>query len=583
MSHQFRPASTSSRPKGQRLSRRAFTTAATGAAVLTGARHTFPSTPASAQTPIPYATPAGNDLVEEASIASLRRGLDDGEFTVSELVAASLARIEALDADGPGLNAMIELNPEAMEIAERRGEEISHGINRGPLHGIPIVVKDIFATADAMRTTAGSLALAENEVSRDAFVIEQLRNAGMVILGKTNMSEWSNFRGTVVSGWSSRGGQTVNPYATSHTAWGSSTGSAVAVAASYAPVGLGAETDGSIICPASACGVVGLKPTVGLVSRQGTIGISFTQDSPGPIGRSVEDVAYLLEVIAGYDPEDMAYGEMAEYAPAAAFAEFPVPDAGERSYVKMLSADGLQGIRVGVVRSLFGFDPETDVHVDEAIRAMEDAGAEIVEDVQFGSLQDVYDGWGEGFVLGTEFTHGLHRFFEQYMPYGPISTIQDVVDYYWTHQDETQFWGDVADGLLEASWVSPDAIYDPGYLEQLANNLMLTRDLGIDQVMDEHELDVLVAPSAGLPTVVDGGTFLGSTTKFPAMAGYPSLTLPVGYSRGLPAGMHMFGRAFSERKILRYAYALEKALNVRQPPEYLDTVPEPEGTAVPEW
>lgn len=560
--------------------RRRFLTAGAGATAtaLTGTRLTFPSgtlaqDAGDGTVSTPMASPIpGSDIVEETSISELRAGLDRQDFSVTEIVEASLARIGAMDAQGPALNAMIELNPDALEIAAQLDDELRQGRPRGPMHGIPVVLKDIFATADNMSTTTGSLALIQNTVVRDAFIVEQMRNAGMVILGKSNLSEWSNYRGALPSGWSSRGGQTVNPYVTTHTPWGSSSGSAVAVAASYTPVSLGSETDGSIICPASACGVVGMKPTVGLVSRQGVLGISFSQDSPGPMGRSVADVAAMLEVMVGYDPEDMAYGAMANYFPAAQFPEFPVPDPGTRTYVQMLDSSNLEGVRVGVVRSMFGFDPDTDVHVESAIEAMREAGAEIVDDVLIEAQWAVMDGLGEALVLSTEFTYTVQSFLDNYMPGGPMMTIQDIVDFYWEHAEETNFLGWV-DGLSEALAVSPEAIYDPYYQDQLALNHTLTREQGIDLVMNEQNLDVLVAPSSGIATEIDGGEFRGATTQVPAIAGYPSLTLPVGYTNGLPTGMHMFGRAFSERKLLRYAHGLESTLNIRRPPQYLPELP----------
>ena len=560
-----------------RSSRRRFLGAA-GATALTGTRLTFPS--ASAQTPVGsdgthggYTRRSGDEIVEETSVAELRTALDNQEFSIADVVEASLARIEGLDQQGPSLNAMIEVNPDAMDIAETLDEELRAGRVRGPLHGIPVVLKDIFATADSMLTTTGSLALMENQAIADAFIVQQMRDAGMVILGKGNLSEWSNYRGNgLPNGWSSRGGQTVNPYVTSYNAWGSSTGPSVSVAASYTPLAVGAETDGSIICPASASGVVGLKPTVGLVSRQGSIGISFSQDSPGPIGRSVKDVAYLLEVLAGYDPEDMAYGELGTSFPWSTFPEFPVPDPGSRSYVKGLDSAGLEGVRVGVVRSFFGFDPVADIHADDAIRAMGEAGAEIVDDLYMETYAEFYDGIGEGNVMAAEFTFGLHDFLTTYMPDGPMRTIDDIVDFYWAHPEETQFWGE-GDGLLLAQRMSPDSIYEPWYIDQLALNHSLTREQGIDLLMDENDLDVLVAPSCAIATDLYSGDFTGSSTQAAAMAGYPSLTMPVGYENGLPAGIHLFGRAYSERKILRYAYALEQELNIRRAPSYLAEVP----------
>jgi amidase len=564
-------------PGARRTSRRRLLGAAAGATALSGSRISFPH--ASAQTPVGsdgtnggYTRRSGDEIIEETSVAELRTSLDNQEFSIVDVVEASLQRIEGMDQQGPALNAMIELNPEAIDIAEQLDEELRAGQVRGPLHGIPVVLKDIFATADSMLTTSGSLAMVENEVVADAFIVQQLRDAGMVILGKGNLSEWSNYRGSVPNGWSSRGGQTVNPYVTSHNAWGSSTGPAVSVAASYTPLAVGAETDGSIICPASATGVVGLKPTVGLVSRRGSIGISYSQDSPGPIGRNVKDVAYLLEALAGYDPNDLAFGALANQFPYAGMQEFPVPDPGTRSYVKGLDSAGLEGVRVGVVRSFFGFDPLADVHADEAIRAMGEAGAEIVDDLYMETYTEFYDGIGEGNVMAAEFTFNLHEYLAAYTPDGPMRTIDDIVDFYYAHPEETQFWGE-GDGLLIAQQMSPDAINEQWYLDQLELNHKLTREQGIDLLMDENDLDVLVAPSCAIATDLYSGDFTGSSTQAAAIAGYPSLTMPVGYENGLPAGIHLFGRAYSERKLLRYAYALEQALSIRQAPAYLAEIP----------
>lgn len=575
------PQATTMSPESDRAHRttRRRLLAASGGLALTGTRISFPR--ASAQTPAAsgsdgtsggFTRRSGDDIIVETSVADLRQSLDNQEFSIEDVVEASLARIEALDDQGPTLNAMIQLNPDAMDIAAQLDEELRAGQIRSPLHGIPVVLKDVFATADNMLTTSGSLAMEDNLPIADAFIVQQMRDAGMVILGKGNMTEWSNFRGNgMPNGWSSRGGLTVNPYVTSHSAWGSSTGPAVAVAASYTPLSVGVETDGSIICPAAGTSVVGLKPTVGLVSRRGAIGISFSQDSPGPIGRNVKDVAYMLEVLAGYDPEDMAYGELGTTFPWARFPEFPVPDPGSRSYVKTLDSAGLEGTRVGVVRSFFGLDPDSDAHTEDAIRAMRELGAKIVDDLYMESYGEFQDGIGEGNIVAAEFTYNLHDYLTTYTPDGPILSIDDLLAFYWDHQEETEFWGE-GDGLLIAQNTSPDAIYEDWYLEQLELNHTLTREQGIDLLMDDNDLDVLVAPSCGLPTEAWANDFPGSSTQASAMAGYPSLTLPVGYTNGLPAGMHLFGRAFSERKLLRYAYALEQSLNLRRPPEYLDEI-----------
>jgi len=526
--------------------------------------------------PTPTMVPGSpaSDMVVETSISEIRTGYDKGWFSVAEYIEATLDRIGSMDQRGANLNAVIELNPEAMDIAAQLDREAREGRFRGPMHGIPVLVKDVFATGDAMRTTAGSLALADNAVAGDAFLIEALRDAGAIILGKTNMTEFSNFRGGTPSGWSSRGGQTVNPYVLNHSAWGSSTGSAVAVAASYVPFSIGSETDGSIISPASACGVVALKPTVGLVSRRGSLGISFIQDSPGPMGRTVEDVAYGLSAIVGYDAQDMAYGDFAQYAPAARFDDFPVPDVGEQDYTQVLDPDGLRGARIGVCRSMFGFDPVADAHAEIAIDAMREAGAEVIDDIYMDAAGVVMDGMNEGNMFIMEFAWGFQNFLDTYMPGGPILSLADVVDFNYEHMEETMIYGG-QEGLEVA--LNAGTIEDPWFHDLVTLNTTTTRDEGIDLVMDQYELDALVAPTAAIPTTLDIDAFTGSSSQVPSMAGYPSLTVPVGYTNGLPAGLHLFGRAFSEKTLLRLGYGLEQTLQAREVPQYLDDVQWDEG------
>ncbi|HWV35349.1 MAG TPA: amidase family protein, partial [Thermomicrobiales bacterium] len=472
---------------------------------------------------------------------------------------------------GPGLNAVIELNPDALDIARELDAEARQGRRRSPMHGIPVLVKDVFATNDAMRATAGSLALADNQSVQDAFMIEALRDAGAIILGKANMTEFSNFRGGTPSGWSSRGGITVNPYITSFSAWGSSTGSAVSVAASYVPLAIGVETDGSILCPASACGVVGLKPTVGLVSRRGSLGISFIQDSPGPIGRTVEDVAYGLSAMVGYDADDMAFdAQFGQFSPASRFASNPVPNVGERDYTRMLDPDGLRGARIGVCRSMFGFDPIVDAHVENALDAMREAGAEIIDDVYMDAVGIVADSVNEGNMLVMEFGWKFQRFLENYIPNGPITSLEDVIAFNYEHPDETLLHGG-QEGLEVA--LTAASVEDGWFEELVSGNVTAARDDGIDLTMDQYNLDALVAPTASLPTSLALDAMRGSSSQVPSMAGYPSLTLPIGYTYGLPAGIHFFGRAFSEQTLIKLAYGLEQTLQARRAPEYLEEPP----------
>ncbi|MGH2559981.1 MAG: amidase [Thermomicrobiales bacterium] len=518
----------------------------------------------------PAATTKPNDLLalEHATVGQLRRALDARQLSVAELVAWSLARVEAMDGGDRGLGAVIELNPEALEIAATRDRELAREEGRGPLHGVPVLVKDLFATADAMETTAGSLALLDNAVVRDAFVVDRLRAAGAIILGKANLTEWSNFEGSSqTSGWSSRGGQTHNPYRLDRSPWGSSSGSAVAVAAGYVPLALGVETDGSIVAPASATATVGFKPTVGLTSRSGVIPISFTQDSPGPMARTVEDAAYLLTAIAGYDPADPAYGEVGWTAPAALFAEFPVHEPGAVDYTRFLDADGLRGARIGVARDLFYVD-DAGALVDEVLPVLEAAGAIIVDPAPMPTVEDLAPGQTEWAVTITEFPYALERYLANYAPNGPMWGIADIVAYNEAHADEALVYFDQAVfyDALEAG-----SVWDEYYQEMAGNGLALAREQGIDAVMDELELDALIAPTTGAPTAISlgGDDFPGACSQISAIAGYPIINVPVGYVDGLPVGMSFMGRAFSEPTLITLAYAFEQVHPVRRPPEYL--------------
>lgn len=531
---------------------------------------TLSSTPGTAGRPKTVERVDPADVIEEISVRELRHHLDTGAFSVAALIAACLDRIDDLDGGSTELRAMIELNPDAEAIARELDEELAGGDSRGPLHGIPVVLKDIIATDDEMRTTAGSLALANNDVTKDAFVVERLREAGAVILGKTNLTEWSNFLGSSgQSGFSARGGQTVNPYHLDYSPSGSSSGSAVAVAASYVPLAIGAETNASIISPASTCGVVGIKPTVGLVSRAGMIPISFSQDSPGPIARSVEDAAILLSAIAGVDPDDPSQGIAETSSPGSASFRSPAPEPGEIDYTAALDADGLEGARIGLCRTVFGFDPRADAALEDVIATMEDAGAEIIDDVyieSYGTFSELVNNYT---VLLTEFAWGLSEFLQTYMPNAPVSTIQEIVDFNLANAEAALGSRDQS-GLIDA--VGARQIDDPVYEDVRATNQQLLRDDGIDAVMDALDLDALVAPSASIAASLTGGPdgIYGASAEPACVAGYPSITIPIGLVDGLPAGIHFFGRAFSEETLLKLAYSLERALPKRSPPTYIE-------------
>ncbi|MGN6030594.1 MAG: amidase [Thermomicrobiales bacterium] len=520
--------------------------------------------------PTEPATPApltADDAIVEASVADLRDLLDAGTLSVTQVVQASLDRIARLDEGDTGLGAVIETNPDALSIAAQLDEELKAGTVRSPLHGIPVVVKDVFATADQMKTANGSLALAENTVVEDAFLITLLRNAGAIVLGKANMSEWSGFRSSgLASGWSGRGGQTRNPYIVDMSPWGSSSGSAVSVAASYVPLALGAETDGSILCPAGACGVVGLKPTIGVTSRIGVLPLSFAQDSPGPMGRTVRDVATMMQVIAGADPEDPAYGEYAWSSPAANLTTQPVGDPGTMDYTSGLNEFALHGKRVGIARSLWGFDANADATMESVIARLENAGVQFVDgiDLTMNATSD-----SEYTVLITEFPEGVQRFLDRFMPDGPIRSIADVIAYNEEHADTELQWGDQV--VLERALDSM-SIDDPAYRDTLESNNRGTRDEAIDAVMDQYQVDVLIAPTVSLPAPINPGGdigFNGASAQIPAVAGYPSLNLPIGMVDGLPVGMNIFGRAYSEKTLLEVAYGFEQILQARQAPQFV--------------
>lgn len=523
---------------------------------------------ARASTPVvAAATPAvqrtGLDALVETSVADLEGFIHRREVSVEALVMAAEQRINQYDGT---YSAVIELNPDVITIARELDSELAEGRSRGPLHGMPVLLKDVIATGDAMVTSSGALALAENVAVADAKIVQRLRNAGAVILGKANMTEWSNVRGAgQIAGYSDRGGQTRNPYDPAMSPWGSSSGSAAAVALSYAPLAIGSETNGSIIAPAAACGVVGLKPTVGLVSRTGIMPVSMTLDSPGPLTRTVADAAALLNVIAGFDPDDPAYGEMQWASPAASVGGSPVHQYDEVDYTSALDPAGLEGARIGISWQLWNFDPEADAVAYEIVQRMQEAGAVLIEDVEIPSLPRL-EGAPEIFTMvNTEFSAGMARFFERYMPDGPVSSLEEVVEWNFAHADEV-LTRVGQEGLVET--IGAPSLEDPFYQDAVSQLIHLARAEGMDVAMDANDLDAIVAPSTGVPTeiAVSGASFPGSSARAAALAGYPSITVPIGYVRNLPVGMHLSGRAFSEQMLLKLAYALEQLLNARTAP-----------------
>lgn len=522
--------------------------AVAGAAALTGR-----ASPARSATPEPFAV-APFEL-EEATLADLQRKMAGGELTARRLTEACLGRIAALDRQGPELRSVIETNPEAVAIAGALEDERKAKGPRGPLHGIPVLVKDNIDTADRMTTTAGSLVLEGSIPARDAHVAARLRAAGAVILGKANLSEWANFRSSrSVSGWSARGGQCRNPYALDRNPCGSSSGSGVAVSANLAPLAVGTETDGSIVCPATNCGVVGIKPTVGLVSRAGIIPISHTQDTAGPMARTVADAAALLAALAGVDPRDPATA--AGRGRAAGLS-------------KALDPDGLRGARLGVARNMAGFHPDTDRLFDEAVAEMRRRGAEIVDPADVPNLKELGDPEYE--VLLYEFKAGLEAYFASLGPKAPVRTLAEAIAFNERNRGrEMPFFGQEI--FLKA--VDKGPLTTPAYREALEKCRRLSREEGLDAVLERHRLDALVAPTGAPAWVIDpvsGDHYVGGNSTPAAVAGYPTVTVPMGFVFGLPVGLSFIGRAWSEAALVRLAFAYEQATRHRRPPRFLRT------------
>lgn len=517
-------------------------------------------TASAANLPPAPGAPIPDDRLPEATIAELQAEMTAGRLTSRRLVDFYTRRIASLDGRGPRLGHVLEVNPEAASIAADLDAERRTRGPRGPLHGIPVLLKDNIATADRMQTTAGSYAMLGVRPPRDGTLAARLRAAGAVILGKTNLSEWANYRSTrSVSGWSGRGGQTRNPHALDRNPSGSSSGSAVGAASGTCAAAIGTETNGSIISPSSICGVVGLKPTVGLVSRAGIVPISHSQDTAGPMARTVADAAAVLTAIAGVDPSDEATVAAAAHL--------------VRDYTTALDVDGLRGARLGVVRERYtGFSPKADLLFEAALVALRERGAEIVDPTNVASLAQLN---GSGELLSWEFKTDIERYLAEWAPGATVHTLDGLIAY--NQRDaarEMPFFGQEI--FEQAARRGP--LTSPEYLQLKERLQRASRTDGIDAVMTQHRLDALISISAGPARPIDlvsGDAGGGGSSGLAAIAGYPHITVPMGFVHGLPVGLSFFGRAWSEAVLLRLAYAYEQATRLRRMPRFAATADVP--------
>jgi amidase len=507
--------------------------------------------------PTPADRPVADFELDEVTVRELQAGMDEGRFTARRIAELYLERIEAVDKDGegrPGLHSIIEVNPEALGIADALDKERKESGPRGPLHGIPVLLKDNVGTSDRMTTTAGSLSLEGSIPTVDSFVAERLRAAGAVLLAKTNLSEWANFRSTrSSSGWSARGGQCRNPYVLDRNPCGSSSGSGAATSANLGAVAIGTETDGSIVCPSNANGLVGFKPTVGLVSRAGIVPVAHSQDTAGPMTRTVEDAAILLSILAGVDPRD----------PATSTSE----GRGVSDYARFLDANGLSGKRVGVARQLFGFHSGVDRVMDAAIAEMKRLGAELIDPVELPSGDQLGDSEME--VLLYEFKADLNLYLAELGARAPVKTLADIIEFNEANR-EREMPHFEQELFLRAQEKGP--LTEKVYLDALAGNHRLSRAEGIDKTMRQHQLSAILAPTGGpawTTDLVNGDHFSGGSSTLAAVAGYPNVTVPAGDVQGLPVGISFFGAAWSEPVLLTIAYAFEQATKFRRKPGFL--------------
>jgi amidase len=496
--------------------------------------------------------------LEEATLSDLQAGMAAGRMTARSITQQYLDRIAALNLSGPALRHVLETNPDALSLADSLDQERKAGKVRGPLHGIPILLKDNIDTADRMTTTAGSLAMAGSIPLQDAFIAAKLRTAGAILLGKTNLSEWANFRSThSSSGWSGRGGQAKNPYVLDRNPCGSSSGSGGAVSANLCAAAIGTETDGSIVCPSSANGIVGIKPTLGLVSRAGIIPIAHSQDTSGPMARTVRDAAIMLNVLAGIDPRD----------PATSAGH----SRGQVDYTRYLDPNGLRGARIGVARTkFFGYSDVTDKVINDAIEGMKAQGAVIVDPANIATAGKFDD--SEFDVLLYEFKADLNKYLASLGPKAPIRTLQDIIAFNEQHKDTSMPWFG-QEIMIKAQAKGP--LTEKKYRDGLAKDLKMSRTDGIDATMNKYKLDAIVAPTGSPAWVTDllnGDHFSGASSTPAAVAGYPNINVPAGFSHNLPIGISFFGRAYSEPTLIKFAYAYEQASKHRRAPTFIPTL-----------
>jgi amidase len=509
---------------------------------------------------IASAVPASNVKpfeLDEITISSLQDGMQSGKFTAHSLVEMYVSRIEEIDKRGPAINSVLELNPDALSIAGSLDQERRAKGPRSPLHGIPVLIKDNIDTADKMMTTAGSLALVGSKPTQDSFVAQKLRSAGAVILGKTNLSEWANIRSShSTSGWSGRGGLTRNPYVLDRNPCGSSSGTGAGISANLCAVGIGTETDGSIVCPSSSNGLAGIKPTVGLVSRSGIIPISHSQDGAGPMCRTVRDASILLSALTGIDPQDSATAG----SQGRSFTD----------YAQFCDPNGLKGARIGVARKYFGFNDAVDALMERALGAMKQQGATIVDPADIETLGN--SDKSELLVFLYELKADLNAYLARLGPSAPVHTLKDIIDFNDSNrQKEMPYFGQ--DLFLKAEAKGP--LTENAYIDALEKNHRLARTEGIDATMEKYKLDAIVAPTGGpawLTDLVNGDHFAGGSSNAAAVAGYPNINVTAGFISGLPVGISFFGRAWSEPTLIRLAFAFEQTVKARQAPRFLSTI-----------